>query len=101
MRIRSSRYPPLEHRVRIPNSKFQIPNYCLAILSDPFLNSPSHVSEPEYVPVIIPDVALEALPVSVALHAGVGSPEAPAANAIVSVIVVPDSVPVTVPLLLR
>ena len=73
----------------------------MAMDSAPFKNCPSHVSEPEYVPVIIPDVALDAVPVSVALQAGVGSPEAPAANAMVSVIVVPDSVPVTVPLLLR
>jgi len=34
------------------------------------------VSEPEYVPVIIPDVALEALPVSVALHATVTTSDA-------------------------
>jgi hypothetical protein len=53
------------------------------------------------VPVIMPVVALDAVPVSVALHAGVGSPAAPAANDIVKVMAVPDSVPVIVPLLLR
>ena len=75
--------------------------HCFAIDRIPFANWPSHVSAPVYVPVIIPAVALDAEPLSVALHAGVGSPDAPAANDIVSVIAVPAIVPVIVPLLLR
>jgi len=50
---------------------------------------------------IVRSVSIVALPVTVALHAGVGSPSTPAAKNIVSVSVEPAIVPVTDPRLLR
>lgn len=69
--------------------------------SVPFVNGPSQVSAPEYSPLTVRSAASVALPVSVALHAGVGSPSTPAAKNICSVSLDPAIVPVTVPLLLR
>ena len=73
------------------------------MVSVPFVNGPSHVSAPEYSPVSVLSLSpvLDAVPVTVALHAGVGSPLPPAAKNIVNVSFVPEIVPDTTPLLFR
>ncbi len=66
-------------------------------------NAPSHVSDPEYDALsVAADVETDVADAfNVALHAGVGSPSAPAAKNNVIVNVDPVNVPLRVPLLLR
>ncbi len=71
------------------------------MVSVPLVNGPSHVSAPEYSPASAPSPVLDAVPVTVALHAGVGRPLPPAAKNIVNVSFVPEIVPDTAPLLFR
>ena len=71
------------------------------IMSVPSMNGPSHESAPEYAAVSVSVATREAVPVSVAVHAGVGSPVPPAAKNIVNVSVVPDIVHEKVPVLFR
>ena len=70
-------------------------------MSVPPVNAPSHESDPEYEPLgefpVIPDI----VPLSVAVHEGVGSLAGSAGNVAVHVTVVPDVVPESVPVLLR
>ena len=72
-----------------------------AMVSVPLLNAPSHVSAPEYAVVKLSLAMGDAVPVSVELHAGVGSSLPPAAKNILMVSVVPAIVPEKVPLLFR
>ena len=71
------------------------------ITSVPFMNGPSHESAPKYAAVSASAATRDAEPVSVAVHAGVGSLVPPAGKTIVNVSVVPDIVPENVPVLFR
>jgi hypothetical protein len=71
------------------------------MVSLPSAKAPSHESAPVYAVARVPSARLEALPVTVCEQIGVGSPEAPAAKNIVTLIVVPETVPENVPVLLR
>jgi hypothetical protein len=71
------------------------------ITSVPFDAGGSHQSTPEYATVSVSVAALDAVPVSVAEHAGVASPSPPVGKDIIIARVVPSIVPENVPVLLR
>ena len=71
------------------------------ITSVPFDAGGSHESTPEYATASVSVATFDAVPVSVAEHAGVASPAPPVGKDIVIARVVPSIVPENVPDLLR
>ena len=70
-------------------------------MSVPFMNGPSHESEPEYTAATVCGDTPDPVPVSVAVQIGVGSAAVPAGKNMVNVSVVPTIVPENVPVLFR